>query len=191
MPPTKQSSYGIMRSQIRTGDFLAFVGRAGLFSWAIRTFTGIPTHIAPVAWVEDADGDPRVVLVEAIEGKGVVKTYASERVSDYKGEVYLLRIDPLISFDPARASKFLMSAIGQRYSMINALLSGPSQWFRIPGRDRKNALFCSKLAHQVLRMSGVNPSWWGKDMSPTPRQFIKLAIWKEFVQLHGEPRPLS
>jgi hypothetical protein len=190
IPPTHRNSYDDIRPHLRVGDMLAFVGRAGLFSWAIRTFTGTPTHIAPIAWIDDPGGEHRVVLVEAIEGQGVVKSYASDRISAYKGEVYVMRLDPMVAFDMGAASRFLVSAIGQPYSMIDALLSAPSQWFRIPGRDRAKALFCSKLAWRTLVQGRVNPAYLGRDRSPTPNQFMKLPIWCQFIQVAGEARPL-
>ncbi len=191
MAPTRRGRYEDVRPHIRPGDSLFFVGEDGLFSWAIRTFTGVPTHVAAVARIEDPRGRNRVVLVEAVEGKGVVWGYASERIDAYQGRVYLACLDTSIRCDSAGVSNYLQEKIGSEYSMRDAVLSAPSQWFRIPGRERKEALFCSKLDWQSKRYGGrIHEVFMGPDGSPTPRQLAKLTIWRGFVQLKGEPKAL-
>jgi len=189
-PKTRQSNYEAIRGGIKVGDSLAFVGRSGLYSRLIRTFTGRPTHFAPVAWIEEG-GDNRVKLIEALEGKGVIMTYASERIAEYNGEVYLMRFNGSIPHNPARISLYLEDQIGKPYALTEALLSGPGQWFQIPGTDRSNSLFCSELDWQSKRWGGgVSEEFMGFDRTPTPRQMAQLPIWLEFVQLKGEYKPL-
>lgn len=191
MPSTLQSSYSVIRWSIRPGDSLAFVGRRGIYSWLIRTFTGRPTHVAPVAWIEDSQGEPRVVLVEAVEGKGVVWSYASERVGEYDGNVYLMRLDPNISRGEKGIGEWLKDRIGIGYSMLEAVLSAPGQWFRIPGKDRGKALFCSELDWRSKVEGGsISVTWMGDDETPTPNQLKNLPIWLEFIQIKGVAEPL-
>lgn len=191
MPSTIQSTYAAIRSQIEVGDSLAFVGRNGLFSWLIRTFTGRPTHVAAVQWVDDDGGTPRVVLVEAIEGIGVVSSYASTRIEAYDGQVYLMKLDKNIAVHRRGISDWLQGMIGQPYSMVNAILSAPSQWLRIPGRRRANSLFCSKLDWLSKSEGGrMNQAYLGRDASPTPNQLKRLPIWEKFIQIKGEPEAL-
>lgn len=191
MAPTRQGKYEDVRPHIRPGDSLMFLGESGLFSWAIRTFTGLPTHVAAVARIDDPRGKNRVVLVEALEGKGVVWCYASERIEQYKGRVYLACLDTSIRCNHAGVGEFLQGQIGRDYSMRDAILSAPSQWFRIPGRERKEGLFCSKLDWQAKRYGGgIQEVFMGRDKSPTPRQLAKLPIWSGFVQIKGEPQAL-
>lgn len=191
MAPTKRGRYEDVRPHIRPGDSLMFVGGDGVFSWAIKTFTGVPTHVAPVAWLEDPRGANRVVLVEALEGKGVVWCYLSERIESYQGSVYLACLDTSMRINSGGVGSYLKDQIGREYSMRDAVLSAPSQWFRIPGRERKDALFCSKLDWQSkVYGGGIHQVFMGRDRSPTPRQLAKLPIWSGFVQLKGDYRPL-
>lgn len=191
MAPTEQATYMSIRGDIKPGDSVMFVGSGGLFSWAIRTFTGRPTHVAPVAWLEDPDGRNRVVLVEAIEGKGVVWCYLSERIAAYNGSIYVAKLGSTIKRDGLGIGDFLRERIGLGYAMMDAILSAPSQWFRIPGRERLEALFCSKLDWQSKRYGGkINPAFLGNDPSPTPHQLAKLPCWSRFIQIKGEPRAL-
>lgn len=189
MPSTKQSKYEDIRPFIKPGDVVAFVGRKGLFSWAIRVFTGRPTHVAPVAWIE-SDTVPRVVLVEALEGKGVVWSYLRERIKDYDGEVYLMRLDPNFRFDSVKSADYLRNMIGTPYSMLGAIAAAPGQWLRIAGKSVFNAVFCSKLAWFALSQGGLMKVWIGDDETPSPYQIRKLPVWAEVIQIHGEPKEL-
>ena len=191
MPPTIKAEYRDIRWSIRQGDTLAFVGRTGFYSRMIRIFTGRPTHVAPISWIEDDAGTPRVKLVEALEGKGVIASLASERIESYDGEVYLLRLDPAILRDAEGIGRFLDGKIGTGYSLLEAILSAPGQWFRWPGKDRASALFCSEIDRQSKVYGGrISKALMGKDETPTPAQLVRLPIWKEFVQLKGDFRPL-
>jgi hypothetical protein len=188
MPRTRQSSYPAERQNLRPGDVIAFVGRRGLFSWAIRTFTKRPTHVAPFAWMhEDSE---RVVLVEALEGKGVIPSYLSERIEGYYGEVYIMKLGTSHRFDPEKAAEYLRGMIGTPYSMFGALLSALGHWFRWGGKAMLNAVFCSKLAWIYLQRGGIQRPFLGNDETPTPNQLRNLPVWREFVQVWGEPKDL-
>jgi hypothetical protein len=189
MPPTRQSKYQDIRPLIKPGDCAAFIGRTGFFSWAIRTFSGRPTHVAPVAWIE-SDSAPRVVLVEALEGKGVVWSYLSERIEGYDGEVYIMRLDPTLRFDSAKSAEYLKNMIGTPYSMFGALFSAVGQWFKWGGKSLLNAVFCSKLAWWALYRGGILSIFLGRDQTPTPNQLKRLPVWFEFVQVGGDSNDL-
>lgn len=206
MKPTRQSTYREEVDRLRIGDAIAFTGKKVYSKW-IKRFTGEPTHVASY-YGKDAQG--RHIIVEAVEGHGVVASILEERVQTHDGYVDFYYLDEAIGGGNVSAALAEMtSMVGLEYSMFGAIFGGgleyllrfsKAAWKLVLGRALLKNMFCSKLVYRVLKVYGVPLKYLGIDETPTPSQVAKLACWKERVRVKpgaslglefGEPKEIS
>lgn len=190
MRPTRQSTFGEEVSRLRIGDMVGFTGRRSFYSKMIKRFTGEPTHVASY-FGHDEDG--RAIIVEALEGHGVIASVLEERVRSHDGFVDFYYLDQSIGGGNVPAAKTEMtSLVGIEYSMFAAIFGGgleyllrfsKSAWKLVLGRAMLKNMFCSKLVYRVLKVYGVPVRYLGKDETPTPSQLARLSCWKEVVRI--------
>lgn len=180
--PTECSSYRNIRKYLATGDLVFFSGN-GFVSRFIRFVTWSPySHVAIVLRQED----DRVVLMEStsIGGgfRGVQKSYLSERLQDYDGQadVKFLSLEQYPYLRISEGIKFLEKCEGKPYDTKGALWAGLGQLFRIPGKTRLDALFCSELADAFFCACGLV---YGNDRTPTPEELAERSLFRRSVHI--------
>lgn len=191
-----RTKYMKIRALMKPGDVVGFNGR-GPISWLIRTGTGIPTHLALVATPCNTRGQKRVELVEStslkLPGKkryiGVQRTYLSERLLTYKGEIWWF---PLADWAREKIvekelSFLLDSYVGTPYDFWQALRnSWPEMLPRlIPVRESRKYVFCSELIAFIFKAFGILPLWCNPS-TVSPNELIKMELYSgTYYQLSG------
>ncbi len=206
MKPSRQSTYREEVDRLRIGDAIAFTGKKVYSKW-IKRFTGEPTHVASY-YGRDTQG--RHIIVEAVEGHGVVASILEDRVRIHDGYVDFYYLDEAIGGGDISAAVGEMTAlVGLEYSMFGAIFGGgleyllrfsKAAWKLVLGRALLKNMFCSKLVYRILRVYGVPLKYLGSDETPTPSQIAALSCWKERVRVKpgaslglefGEPKEIS
>lgn len=178
-----QIRYESVRPHLKTGDVVFFGGKGGLFTSIIKLFTFSPYSHAAIVWRTEGD---LVMLMESttlLKGtRGVQPTRLSERIADYKGLVDIAPLSPDArrKFDCELCAARLFELQGYPYDMRGAGFSGPGQWFRIPGKARHDALFCSELVDAAHCAAGLE---CGKDRTPTPEELSRRTIFSAFYRV--------
>lgn len=181
--PLQYAPYAAIRERMNTGDLVFFAGN-GFVSRIIRFFTlSAYSHVAIVLRTEATD---RVTLMEStsiMKGvRGVSMTYLSDRLKDYEGraDIAILSKDARATLNAEACREFLYKCVGKPYDTRGALLSALGQWFRIPGKERLDSLFCSELADASHRAGGL---CFGDDHTPTPEEMAERPIIEAFFRV--------
>lgn len=190
MKPNRQSTYREEVDKLRIGDMVAFTGKRGIFTKLIKVFAKEPTHVASYYGKDERE---RHIIVEAVEGIGVIASVLEDRVRNYNGFVDFCYLDPSIGGgDVSAAIAEMRDLVGLNYSMFGAIFGGgfeylirfsSSAWKLFLGRAFLRNMFCSKLSYRVLKAYGVPLKHLGADETPTPSQLWLLACWKERVRV--------
>ena len=106
-------------------------------------------------------------------------TYLSERLKDYEGraDIAILSKDARATLNAEACRDFLYKCVGKPYDTRGAILAALGQWFRIPGKEREDSLFCSELADASHRAGGL---CIGEDRTPTPEEMARRPIIDSF-----------
>lgn len=137
---TTFSAYDRVRNQIHNGDLIAFTPD-GLIGNLITHWTGAShSHVGVACWIVFPGNARRLVIVEAIEGRGVQWRALSETEG-----FDILRLG--LTWTP-RADLFVRQAAGRAgydlYSIVRRCLG-------LPAKLDDGAYICSEFAGQVLR----------------------------------------
>lgn len=181
---TSLTAYEMLRPKLRTGMLIFFEGSTGVYSWFIRTFTKPPTHVGMLV-VDDAGN---VVVYEALS-QGVVKNFASQRIEDYQGRVWICDWHDWVwqRLNLSKLIEYLVKANKARYSWVKAILSGVGFLTRIPGRSIGKSKFCSELVNGAVEYAGYDT---GSDDTPTPHQVSRWDGLRIAWQVKGEPKEI-
>ncbi len=185
MPSTVQAKYEDIRDIIKTGHIAMFHGK-GLYTKIIRATTGIPTHVGCLH-VEEGGS---VGVWEALN-TGVVKNFASQRIIDYDGCVWIATLKPWALArltNHAAMHEYLQRNRGARYSWTKAVLSFFGQITRIPGKSWGRGKFCSELVAGWLKAGGLD---LGADSTPTPFEVANWDIIEQIIQVKGDPKEIG
>lgn len=198
--PSIVQTYEQYRSQMKTGDLIAFSGNAG-FSNVIKWAT--KSHYSHVGIVLKADlgtgfGDSILVVESTLETqfldannkqaiKGVQMHWLSKRIESYDGSVYWLELTtPLAPENKAKMEAWLRDTHNQKVPYDYLQIYGAAiDWFDQLGwtsREDFSTLFCSELVAKALRIAGVidpnlNPS------EKTPDDVVKFPCFGQPVVL--------
>lgn len=191
-----RANYTNIRARIRPCDIIGFNGR-GPISWAIRTGSGIPTHLALVATPLHAR-QHRVELIESTSLKlpgmrrkiGVQRTYLSDRLRDYKGEIWWF---PLSDWASQLSSQpilenILSKYLGASYDFWQVIREG---WSCVlphlfPVRESAKYLYCSELVAFVLQDLGILPEEINASVV-SPSELIRMNVFSgTYYQLTGK-----
>lgn len=181
--PTIQAKYEDIRDIIQTGHIAMFHGK-GLYTKIIRVTAGMPTHVGCLQLEGGA-----VQLWEALN-TGVVKSYASQRVIDYEGCLWIATLKPWALArltNHAAMAKYLEDNRGARYSWTKAFLSFFGQITRIPGKSWGRGKFCSELVAGWLKAGGLD---LGADSTPTPAEIADWDCIQQIIQVKGPAKEL-
>jgi hypothetical protein len=191
----EQAKHREIRHLYRPGDPVFFGGR-GIVSGIIKAWTQSPvSHIGVISRVDNVgEGERRVHVVEAtsLEGSAVViSTPLSERVSKYKGRMWVGFLD-----DEKRESmdKYLPDA----WNWLNGHVRTRTvydTWGAVrctiwPQSDNDNKLFCSETVAGFWKMGEVipdttNPSAW------SPKNCAQAKLYQpNYYQLKGRPKEI-
>ncbi len=193
--------YKKVRSELRPGDVIGFNGR-GPVSWLIRKGAGIPTHLALVVTPLDSTHQQRVQLIEStslsLPGKkrfiGVQRTYLSDRLMTYKGEIWWF---PLSKWAKALINGCVMEDVldryeGVKYDFWQAFREG---WSKVlprlfPVSESANHVYCSELVAFVFKELGILP----EKLNPScisPAELVSLGIFSgTYYQLKGKSKQI-
>lgn len=132
-------TYAKFRPLIKSGDLLAWSGTSS-FGNLIRRWTGSSYSHVGIAWVI---GD-RVFVLEALDGRGVVISPLSNRLSCYHIET---RTNWTVTME---AKALALQLIGKPYSYLDALRAG------LHLKPRSGGYQCVKYAAEVLHLQLPN-----------------------------------
>lgn len=144
--------YSQARSQIKSGDLLAWRGR-GPIAWLIRTVTGGSwTHVGVAWWLHG-----RLFILEAKEGSGVqIRAASAAFPFDWLA----------LGFDwSEKVEQFALSRLGKPYSYIDALQAGLG--FPLT----QEGYICSEYAAELFRRMDARASLLS---SPTPTKLVQF-----------------
>jgi hypothetical protein len=185
--PSIFNEYEQYRSQIKSGDVIAFSGKEGfssLIKWATRS---IYSHVGIVLEVEMGGGFGKSLLVVEsttsigytdADGKEVIKgvqiNWLSKRLDMYDGEVWLVPLKEKLAKDSLeRMQTWLRQTNNKklRYDSYQPLGSGLDLWDNVLGLTNKadlSRLFCSELVTAALQVAGVlnNPEINASEQTP-------------------------
>ena len=193
--------YLVLRDAMQTGDVIAYNGR-GPLSTVIRWVTGYPTHVALVSRTQDTDGKTRIQCIESTSMKiggdriiGVQRTYLSERVQNYKGDIWWLPLKSSLSGSIKRRQDYfdnlLQARDGSRYDFLGALREGWSNIFPrlFPIKDVDKRFFCSALVAYVLSNMGILPGRINH-RTVSPRELCRFKIYAHAKQIAGDRKDI-
>ncbi len=189
------------RSQMRTGDVIAFSGK-GRVSEIIKWKTGSPySHVGLVLEVDLYGGiGDAVFLIESTTlsnlpdiktgefREGVQLHFLSNRVDSYDGEIWWVPLkDGLSQTAEFKLQKWLRGKHQSRtkYDNFQVFGAGLDLFDWIPGLEMEpdfSSLFCSELVMKALQMAGVvsddiNPS------EQTPDDVVKYSCFDNVIKI--------
>lgn len=198
--PSSLETYEHYRSQIKTGDVIAFEGESGfsdLIKWATKSKY---SHVGIVLKVDLSGGFGKSVLIiesttetnyldannrEVI--KGVQLHWLSKRIKMYNGSVYWVPLkQPLSPEGTKKMEAWLRETHNQRvpYDMVQVAGAGLDLFDRlgIANEEDMSRLFCSELVTKALKIAGavdasVNAS------EQTPKDVVEFNCLREPITL--------
>ncbi len=183
------ASYRAIRSELRSGDVVAFWGR-GVISTGIRARTmwdwppwgANPSHVGVVLDAKRGKERWRVNVVESTSlnnvdpetGKvtlfsGVVVNRLSERLGTYNGNVAVARVFNGLGDERVRARDEGLRHIGKQYDLGGALAAG--LWLARAADDEEE-IFCSELGARMHKAAGWLPLRTNPD-EMTPKGLLR------------------
>lgn len=177
-------NYSFVREELRPGDVIAFSGR-GWVSKVIKLFTR--SKVSHVGIVLEISEQGRVMVMESTTlggKKGVQVNRLSQRVSQYKGEMWWLPLNSVVkeSMDMAAFWHFLWEQDGKKYDTWQALKSALPSVIR---REHFDKMFCSELVAGALEAAGAIPELNASEM--TPDDVVELPVYgKSYFQIKGK-----
>ncbi len=202
-----RANYSDIRSQIRSGDLLAFAGQNPV-SELIKLATGSPVSHVGVVLQSQLVFDDRVQsvqlnhLVESTlhDGRsGVMLNRLSERLERFEGDIWYLPLAESVrqSIDFQAFFEFLLHQQGKPYDWRQALLSAADpidNWPLLdelmPQPEDFQRLFCSELIMGALQAGGLFQEHNASSL--TPAELLRLPLFQpNHVQLAGQPLSLQ
>ena len=153
-----------LRSQIRSGDLLAWRGATALDELIEHVSGGSYCHVG-IALVENGD----IFVLQAMECAGVEKVHLADHLP-------CDRIETGIAWT-SETEAFALAKLGQRYSYLDALEVG----LGLAPTDRRG-LICSTYARDVLLKAGVKLPLAGMTPSAIVNDLIDLGCSLRLVR---------
>lgn len=206
----KKVDYDEIRPLIQCGDVIAFGGE-GLVSKIIKLATSsVVSHVGVVRQTALAHNmwQNHVIESTSLNGmSGVTTNRLSQRLQDYRGEVWWLPLSTPFRATISWSTFFLWleHQHGKRYDTLAAIDSALDwgerlpligHWFRNPEKYKR--LFCSQLVTGAFKQAGGLPDYINP-AEMTPKDLVSMQIYGEARQLKGSltaikgfnSRPLS
>lgn len=201
-PKLNQEQYAAVRRHMRTGDIVAFSGRARISRLVQLATCSNISHIGIVSHARVSHlGRLTVEIMESVKQDecpetgqiitGVTRTRLSTKIKYYDGEVYWLPLSTPIraKLDLTAAVTFLMSVLGRPYDIPQAIQSALDllDWAeRVTyAAEDYSSIFCSELAAGALKAGRVLPASTNPS-EMTPIDVIRLPIYHpDYYQIKG------
>lgn len=204
------AEYIDIRSNMQTGDIIAFSGRARVSRLVQRATGSVVSHCGIVCHsAVSYYGHTTVELIESVKEAihpetgqiitGVHRSRLSTRIRYYDGDIWWLPLSHATrqKLNYTAAISFLMSVIGRPYDVPQAILSAIDCLDNLPGKltyacEDYSALFCSELAAGALKAGGAIPGSHNPS-EMTPIDLCRLPIYfREYYQIKGcDPRAID
>lgn len=197
--PSTLKNYEQYRTQMKTGDLIAFSGNAGfshVIKWATRSHY---SHVGIVLKAEMGSGfgDSILVIESTLQTtvldaskqaiKGIQMHWLSKRIDLYDGSVYWLQLKaPMAPEKQAEMEAWLRETHNQKVSYDYLQIYGAAiDWFDELGLTNQpdfSTIFCSELVAKALQIGGaidpnINPS------EKTPDDVVKFICYDEPILL--------
>jgi len=155
--------YPEARAEFQVGDVVTFDGDH-LLGRAIRFFAGPGTHTAMVVRLTDAP--ERLFLLEALE-HGLALTRMSERISCYRGRVYVT-MAPATCAQRGNMAVLALNLLGARvrYDWLSLVLNA---WRRVPVSMARG--YCTESVQYIHQAAGVLAP---RDPAMVPGDYLRL-----------------
>ena len=198
--PSSIETYEQYRSQMKTGDLIAFSGNAG-FSNVIKWATRSPySHVGIVVKCNlgSGFGDSILVMESTLQTsvldannktaiKGIQMHWLSKRIDLYSGSVYWLGLKkPIAPAKKAEMESWLRKTHNEKvpYDYVQ-IYNAAIDWFDEVGLSNQpefSSIFCSELVAKALQIAGVIDSNLNAS-EQTPDDVVKFPCYKEPVEL--------
>ncbi len=190
--PWKKSTYKQVREKMQPGDVIAFGGK-GHFSEIIKFATRASvSHVGVVLQTRVKDEKKgryfnQIIESTSLQGfNGVSISRLSQRVSQYKGEIWWLPISSKIrksKFDETKFFDFLFAQEGRKYDTEQAVKSALDLLDQLPfdlrgptyNREDFSRFFCSELVAAGLEAAGMVGAINSAEVTP-----IDLCRWNVY-----------
>jgi hypothetical protein len=183
--PSNLNVYEQSREQMKTGDVIAFSGKAG-FSSLIKWATNSPySHVGMVltAHLGGGFGESVLIIESTTETdltdvdnrqviKGVQLHWLSKRIKMYEGEVFWVPLkDPLPPEGSVEMEAWLRKTHNQKvpYDSVQVMGAGLDLFERLGLGNQPDfsKLFCSELVARALQIAGVvDPNLSASEQTP-------------------------
>ena len=171
------SKYYRIRDTLKTGDVVQWK-TYGFVSWLIRKFSkGNENHTSLIVEVGGYDGlTNRKFMLEA-QGHGIVLTSLSKRITEHKGEAYVLQLEDRFDNKRINVGNWAFLQVGIKYDY-------DSLFKQMSGKVLANAdqYFCSEFAYLAYKNADI-PMYNPDDLAPRPCDMEDLGIFKMPIQL--------
>lgn len=155
----KELKYSEVRSEMRTGDIIAFAGN-NVFANAIKLFTGkckndhYVSHVAMVSQAIVGNHD-LIQVIESCKKENVVGVQfnrMSDHMKYYDGDIWWYPIKRDYPVATNIMLRWLLAQEGKPYDLGQAILSALDF---VPQLEDSAALFCSELCAEALEVGKV------------------------------------
>ena len=189
-----QNEYSSIRSNLKTGDLVAFGGHT-FISASIKAITeSNVSHVGMILKVKTAETYlPIIMIVESTsmgDGfAGVRISRLSTRTSAYDGDIWILPVTSAIN--QGGVESFLVSKLGVPYDYIQALGSAFDFPLFPDQKEDLDKLFCSELCNEVYSLNLLDSTSVSPNSSEqTPIDVCRLPIYLDVYQVSGSPKEL-
>jgi len=187
--------YEKVRSQMKTGDLIAFSGKSRI-SNIIKAGTNSDISHVGMVFETDVMGDGRVEIIESTSLvdlpdahtgeviKGVQRQMLSQRMDMYKGQVYWQPLNVKLGIaEQARMFSWLYCkwASNTKYDGVGAIVAGVDIVDIINEPDF-STLFCSEMVAEGYRLAGLLPKDYNASEA-TPADVVKYSFLGDRVQI--------
>lgn len=193
--------YSQIQPLVQPGDIFAFGGKSLFSRWAKFTTRSMVTHVAMVIHAPD---NAEIQLLEAtyFKGKkGVMTNYLSERIKNYKGDIWWLPLGKTAKLTLQENwhdfTSFYTAELGKSYDVWQLFGAAIDRFDDHPllsrftyNRQKFNRWFCSELVAEGLNKAGVIDTINASET--TPIDVCRFNIYAgKYAQIVGKPKPIS
>ncbi len=185
-----EARYDEVRRHMRPGDVIAFGGK-GHFSEIIKFATrSVVSHVGVIFQVDRTGDQFKNLVIESttLNGKaGVQINFMSQRIRQYKGEVWWLPLAEQHSGIVQGSEaffEFLRIQVGKEYDMVQAIQSGTDTFDNLWGlsvatlaKEDFDKFFCSELVVAGLEAAGVFGNLNVNASEVTPIDLCRLKLY--------------
>lgn len=199
--PMKRLDYASVRSEMRTGDVIAFGGRDPVAVLTRMLTRSVVTHVGIIVRNRPHDSEWSKFdnyVVEAKMKRGVVSSQLSHVVRRFDGEIWWLPLSEEVRksrFSEDALANYLSANSGAPFDPRQALTAMIDRFDKSPRRGTKGLtyneedleeFFCAELVAAALEHAGAVPAINASEVSPA--DLCRWAVYEQtYIQLLGAP----